>query len=550
MSLPTPAFLALVAAPALAAVPVGAADAANALAACRAAAEQQQREAAEQSAASAEAALTARLAAHPRDGAALLLRARVALECRMPFAQMLEQGALAARAERDLRAAIAADPENGESRMLLATLLYHLPPFLGRTEEAVVALEELVVAGEKRGSAAPAEAYRMLSELLERSGEAARAEEIRARARRHYLDAPELTPSAPAKEPGPEPTPAGPAQPRAAGRVEALDRALATRLLREARRPLVAGIAAAVVTPGEPAVVAGAGFADLENDVPMTGDSVVAIGSVTKQFVAAALLDLAAKGRIALEDPVVRWLPELDALPAGLTLRHLLGHTGGLPESPEGPSPEQPDWRLATLAGAALEPPGERHAYSNFGYALAGEVLERASGSARYLEEALLAPLGLSATGWCDQRRLTRRRAHGYRPVGAGLENLPFPVAGGALRYAGGLCSTVGDLARWLGALHSGRVLPEALYRRMVTPVPVRAPAGNDYALGLRIARRVGEPVIRHSGAIDGFLTETSFWPQRRVGVVVALNTESGDPVAIAAELAAWVAVSLPAAGE
>jgi CubicO group peptidase (beta-lactamase class C family) len=155
-----------------------------------------------------------------------------------------------------------------------------------------------------------------------------------------------------------------------------------------------------------------------------------------------------------------------------------------------------------------------------------------------YVEEELFEELGMTRSSYCSNREVVERRAHGYQLTLNGLvrrsyTNHLWPFS------AGSLCSTVGDLTRWLQALHGGEVLPAATYHDLITPVPLNDGTPVRYAMGLSRAPDVGgRPVISHGGGISGFVSDTRYYPDHDLTVVTLVNTVGNlSPAALAMEM-------------
>lgn len=503
-------------------------EAAAAIAACSEAAERGDQPLASERADAAESALAAAIGPDAR-----VLHAQLLLACRMPFVEMMARGGLAAEAERALRDALADSPEHIGARELLATLLYHLPPFLGRTGDAIAELERLIETREAAGASRP-EPYLQLGDLRARQGDPVGARDAWRRGLERHPGSESLRERLIASPP--EASTPSAADPPADAASSSLDAALRERVAIDLARPGSVGLSVAVERGGVPLLFDGFGWADLEHGAPATADSIHRLGSITKQFVAVALVELADRGSLSLDDPVCRFLPDLENA-EGITLRHLLSHTAGLPL--DLPVSDAADWRSAALEPAArVGAPGERYAYSNVGYAIAGEALAAVAGRDA-VETLLLGPLGLDAIAWCDERAIVPGRAQGYQLVGTELFN-DEPLSGDQrLRWAGGLCGSARDLARWLRALHGGALLGERAYQDLVTPPPVTV-GDTTYALGLRAERDPrGRRVVHHSGATHGFLSEAAYFAADDVVVVVLANSEAASPRALGYELAA-----------
>jgi D-alanyl-D-alanine carboxypeptidase len=317
-----------------------------------------------------------------------------------------------------------------------------------------------------------------------------------------------------------------------------------------------AGVAIAVVKGRDTIAMKAYGFADIENDVPATPEHVFRVGSVTKQFTSAAIMQLVEQGKLRLDDTLGAMLPNMPAAWGPVTLRQLLNHTSGIPSYTSlGPkwirrSREDmlPDTIVAMVARDTMDfAPGSRYRYNNTGYVLLGMIVERASGQPypRYLQEKVYAPAGISETSFCYTTPIIKRRAHGYSRAAGQFVNADFlsmtqPYA------AGSLCSTLRDLLVWNQALHSGRVVSPASFAAMTTPVPGAA-AGARYGFGLAADTLLGHRRIQHSGGIHGFQTMLAHYPNDSLTVVV-LSNSTPSPVGPVAGNLARIVLGLPLA--
>jgi CubicO group peptidase (beta-lactamase class C family) len=307
-------------------------------------------------------------------------------------------------------------------------------------------------------------------------------------------------------------------------------------------------VAIAVVRGTDTLAMAGFGVADLENDVVATDRSVYDIGSVTKQFTAAIVLQLRDEGAFALDDSIARYVSGLPVAWRPVTIRQLLNHTGGVPDYTSlGPSWQRrwgeqmaPDTVLALTFGVPMMfPPGSSWRYDNTGYVLLGVLIERVTGHSWQQEvtRRLTAPLGLTDTQVCLNPPVIPRRVHGYEkgPGGAGWINTPY-LAMTQPYAAGALCSTVRDLTTWNHALHGGRVIGAASYRDMVTATGAALPTG--YGFGMVRGALAGHPVLRHGGGINGFAAANAWIPDARLSLTVLTNSGSARATALLDQLA------------
>lgn len=311
------------------------------------------------------------------------------------------------------------------------------------------------------------------------------------------------------------------------------------------------------------------GMASIELGVPLAPDHVLRIGSLTKQFAAAALLQLVDQGHARLDDPLTRFLPDY---PDGraITLTHLLNHTSGLKSYTSLPGymhgPVRRDLSTAALVAefSPLPPdfaPGEGWAYNNSGYVLVGAVLEALTRQPWHVQVVrMLQPLGLHRTVYDDPQRVIAGMASGYgqrRPPrdGPSPATEPPPGAPGLVKRAelvsmtqphaaGALLSTVDELWQWNLALHGGRVLKPETYQRMVTPEGAALQEG--YGFGLRRDVLHGQPALLHSGAIHGYKATLSWLPGPELTVAVLHNAD-GPAVHVGRLGAAVVRLALDA---
>lgn len=314
-------------------------------------------------------------------------------------------------------------------------------------------------------------------------------------------------------------------------------------------------VAIAVVRGADTLAMTAFGAADLENNVSATDRSVYEIGSVTKQFTAAIVLQLRDEGLLALDDSVATYVRGLPVDWRPVTIRQLLNHTGGVPDYTSlGPAWQrrwgeqmEPDTVLALTFGVPMMfPPGSSWRYDNTGYVLLGVLIERVTGHSWQQEvtDRLTTPLGLTATRVCLNAPVIPGRVHGYEKgsEGAGWVNTPY-LAMTQPYAAGALCSTVGDLVKWNHALHEGRVVGAASYREMITATGAAAATG--YGFGMVRGTLAGHTVLRHSGGINGFAAANAWIPDARLSLTVLTNSGSAGATTLLNQLAR-AALGLP----
>jgi D-alanyl-D-alanine carboxypeptidase len=311
----------------------------------------------------------------------------------------------------------------------------------------------------------------------------------------------------------------------------------------------VAALSIGVQRGGETVMVKGYGLADIENGVPATAETVYRIGSITKQFTSASIMQLVEAGEIGLGAPMTEYLPDYPMQGHEVTIRHLLTHTSGI-QSYTGMASWRPQMTLDLTDEELLdifsaEPfnfdPGERYLYNNSGYYLLGVIIGEASGESYrdYLNAHLFRPLGLTGSSYCDERPIIRGRAEGYEFVGGELLN-DAPLSMNQPGAAGALCSTVVDLLSWTSALRSGRVVSAASYEQMTTSATLNSGSDTGYGFGLGMGALVGHPSVSHGGGINGFNTMLAHYPEADLDVVVLSNTPGAHVTRVAETVAKW----------
>jgi CubicO group peptidase (beta-lactamase class C family) len=297
-----------------------------------------------------------------------------------------------------------------------------------------------------------------------------------------------------------------------------------------------------VARGGDVLLSKGYGSANLEWEIPDSPSTKFRLGSVTKQFTAVSILLLEERGKLKVDDPVKKYLPDAPAAWDKVTVFHLLTHTSGIPsftgfpdyESTEAiPSPAEKT--VARFRDKPLDlQPGEKWSYSNSGYVLLGYLIEKISGASyeKFVQQNIFAPLGMKDSGYDSNTTIIRHRAAGYAPgpggpVNAGFIHMSIPHAAGALY------STTEDLLRWEQGLFGGNLLSPASLAKMTTPFK------QDYAFGLAVRTVNGRKVISHGGGIEGFNTMLAYYLEDKMTVAVSANLNGQAPDQIATMLAA-----------
>ena len=291
------------------------------------------------------------------------------------------------------------------------------------------------------------------------------------------------------------------------------------------------------------------GMADLEHGIALAPESILEPGSIAKQFTAAAVLLLAQQGKLSLDDPVRKYIPEVPDYGGPITIRHLINHTSGLRDwgSVEGIAGWPRTTREYTHAHvleivsrqrALNYSPGAEYSYTNTGFNLAAILVSRVSGKSfpEFTREQIFAPLGMTSTEWRDDfRRIVRNRAVAYSASDSTFrQDMPFEDVFGN----GGLLTTVGDLLRWnrnfTDAKVGGRAFVESQHQQG------RLTNGRTiaYAAGLMVLHWRGLNEVSHSGSTAGYQAWLGRYPEQGLSVAVLCNVSSANATELGHQVA------------
>ncbi len=325
-----------------------------------------------------------------------------------------------------------------------------------------------------------------------------------------------------------------------------------------ADRTRVPGIAYGVIVDGRLMHVSALGLRELAGNAPLDTSSVFRIASMTKSFTALAILQLRDAGRLSLDDPAEHYVPEMAQLRYAtsdaprITIRHLLTHSAGFPE--DNPWGDQQlaatDAQLAEMVRSGIpfsNAPGVAYEYSNFGFALLGRIVANVSGQpyARYIQERVLQPLGMTSTTMEARDVPSSRLAHGYRlQDGQWLEEPPLPD--GAFGAMGGMLTSAADLSRWVALMldawpprngDESPVLKRSSLREMqqiarysgagasMTSGGALSLTAGGYGYGLRVSQSCSiAHTVAHSGGLPGFGSQMRWLPDHGVGIITLGN--------------------------
>jgi CubicO group peptidase (beta-lactamase class C family) len=297
----------------------------------------------------------------------------------------------------------------------------------------------------------------------------------------------------------------------------------------------VPGASLLVIRDGKPVVRRSYGQSNLEDHIAATPETNYRLASVTKQFTAAATLLLIQDGKVALDDPLKKWLPSLPSAVDSVTITHVLTHTSGIIDyedvMPAGTVAQLHDadvLRLLEAQDSTYFKPGASYRYSNSGYSLLALIVQRASGKsfATFLRERVFMPLGMSHTvAYVEGISTVSNRAFGYT-MKDGVWTRRDQSTTSAVLGDGGIYSSIDDLAKWDAALYDTRLLSDDSRRLAFTPHTATDQPDVKYGFGWRIT---GE-TLWHSGETAGFRNVIVRNPSRKLTVVLLTNRDNPAP--------------------
>jgi len=298
------------------------------------------------------------------------------------------------------------------------------------------------------------------------------------------------------------------------------------------------------------------GKAEIELDVAMEPRHVFRIGSITKQFTAAAILKLEEEGRISLKDDIRKYVQDYPSRGYTITIEHLLTHTSGIANYTgipkfNGKVRREDMTPLQLIDFFKDEPmdfaPGEKFKYNNSGYIILGHIIETVTGKtyAEYLKEKFFMPLGMNDTRYDSPSEIIKDRVPGYGKDNGGYRNADYLSM--TLPYAGGsLLSTVDDLLLWNGSVAERKLLSKGSIDSAHSRFTLKDGGSTDYGYGWRLGYVQESPTIKHGGTVNGFTSFALYLPEERIYVAILTNcTCTGNIELFASEMAA-VAMGRP----
>lgn len=303
----------------------------------------------------------------------------------------------------------------------------------------------------------------------------------------------------------------------------------------------IPGLALAVIRNGRPVKVATYGVANVELQVTVTPKTVFRLASLSKQIIATGVMLLVADGKLTVDEPACRFLPQCPQAWEPITIRQLLSHTSGLRMEAPGNDPLRPEPLLAAISRAYAVPllsrPGTRWSYSNLGYGILLQIIEKVTGRpwSEFFNQRIFRPLGMKDTRITSVFDIIPNRASGYVFRDDKLHNVA-PLT--AMRPGGAFVSTLADMIKWDAAITNHVLLSRALQQQTWTPVLLADGISTHYGFGWWADEVRGHRRVRHGGSEPGWRTEYSRFVDDHVDVIVLANGASVRPDEIAVEVA------------
>lgn len=317
-------------------------------------------------------------------------------------------------------------------------------------------------------------------------------------------------------------------------------------LLKANYNVLEPGAVVLVAQNGKPVYRKAFGMASMELAVPLKEDHVFAIGSMTKQFTGVCILQLAQEGKLNVHDDIKKYLPDYNTHGRTITIEHLVTHTAGIPSFTELDT-------FASIVNKDITPkemlelfqdeellfePGSDWSYSNSGFNVAGVIIEKVSGMKYedYLQKKIFEPLNMTSTTTGSKEKIITRMVNGYSPgtvsyMPAGEFSWTWPYA------AGMIVSNVDDLLKWDNALYTNKILKEEYRKIAFQNYVLNTGDSANYGYGWSVSSFNGKKIIRHGGAIDGFLSDGMRIPAEELYVVIFTNNTKQRPDDITNEI-------------
>ena len=333
------------------------------------------------------------------------------------------------------------------------------------------------------------------------------------------------------------------------GQISSQEKTAVDRIFAQWNKPNVPGCGLGIIKNGKLMYARGYGMANLEYDIPNTPTSVFRIASVSKQFTAACIVLLAKQGKLKLDNTLDQFFPAFPAYAKKITIQHLLNHTSGIRDY----------LLIASLKGLEnddyytdedLMPwltnqkelnfaPGDEYLYSNSGYWLLGQIVNKVAGMnmAEFAKKEIFEPLGMQNTHFHnDHKQIVKKRATGYMPTRKGDYRISMTTLN--MIGDGGIFTTIEDIKKWDDAFYKHKVFDQEFWRMMTKQGVLNNGKEITYASGLVVSTYKGLKTVRHGGAFVGFRSELLRFPKQRFSVVILTNRGDANPTGMAFQIA------------
>jgi len=315
----------------------------------------------------------------------------------------------------------------------------------------------------------------------------------------------------------------------------------------------IPALSLAVLKDGKILKMQSYGWANLETHSPATSQTVYRTGSLSKQFIAAAIMLLGQEGKLRLDDTVSRWLDSIPSAWQSITIRNLLTHTSGLVrDAPDfdplkvRPLPED----IKAIYPLPLDfAPGTQWDYSNMNYYVLAAIIGKVTGEnwAEWISHHIFKPCGMNQTRTVSMTDLIVNRASGYKRISNGWENAEIWLV---LRPSGAFASSINDLTKWERILCTDSLLSAESKKQMWTAMKLSDGQQTHYGFGWFIDSINNHPEVHHSGAVPGFRSDFERYPDEKLAVIVLTNVSSANAERIAQTIAGFFSAELKAVPE
>lgn len=324
----------------------------------------------------------------------------------------------------------------------------------------------------------------------------------------------------------------------------------------EMKAQQIPGVALAVIRNGEIVLAKGYGYANVEHQTPVKPETIFQSGSMGKQFTATAVMLLMEDGKLAIDDKITKYFPDSPDSWRNITIRHLLTHTSGMTDYPEGfdfrrDYTEDELYQRAKQIPLAFQP-GDKWSYSNLGYVMLGILIHKVSGKfyGDFLNERVFKPLGMSSTRVISEADIIPNRAAGYRLEKNELKNQNWVSPSLNTTADGALYMNVYDMARWDAALYGEKLLKRSSLEQMWTPVKLNNGQTHPYGFGWALGNVSGHRMVQHGGSWQGFKAQIIRYVDDKLTIVLFANQARANQLKLAQGVAALINPELAPRGQ